>query len=481
LSAAWPAYFSDPYVTPTTVDCSGNTASGTLVLGIISDFVWVFTPNSSFPCTGLPASFAIPGPFNTLSSTNSYLFSLVTEEPPSSGAPAVFNLVDSNFGLGNWTNLEGQFFLGWVFSPGGIVAVSATGSQVFFDLVSMTAGQPAITNVGAFTLSAPPVGNIILGNFWNDTEGNDICIANGSEIAVFSYVGTGSAPLWSLVDTLTASGSIGAITTGSLVVNGSDVVVQTANGAEVFSSHAFTGGAPPPPPPTTYTLSVSSSGPGTLSQTPTGTSFSSGTPVTLTAVPSAGASLSSWSGACAGAGAALTCDLVITSNLVVEATFTTPAPTPSLAVAPPTQTVSAGTGATYAVTPQNFSATPTLTATCSIPKGACSVVGGNLVATTTASSTSSAPTHMNWYRVLPGTGALLAALCLFSLLIPFKPRRRLTLATLGLLMLAGCGSGSKSAAPPTTILGTPAGAYTITVTATSGSTVITSQATLNVH
>jgi hypothetical protein len=486
-TAGWPANFSDPYNTNiTTIKCGGQTIPAQTVLGIIND-VWIFDPNGNVVCPGLAplyASFVTPGPFNTLSTTNSYLFSLVTEEPPSSGAPANFKLVDSAFGFTNGTNLEGQLFLGWVFSPGGIVAVSASGPQVFFDLVTMNSGEPAIINIGTVTLSAPPVA-MLAGDFWgNDTEQSDICIANGTEIAIFTYVGgVGTAPAWNLVDTLSASAPIQALTVGDLSSVGDEIIAQEGSNAEIFSlSGAFTQVA------AQYTLSVSTSGPGTVQQNPNGTSFSSGTSVTLQAVPDAGASLTSWSGACTGA--SLTCVVTMTQNESVQAIFATtpppPSPTPSLAVAPPAATVQAGNSASYAVTPQNFSTAPTLSASCSIPKGSCSIVGGQLVATTTAPTTSAIPVAFDWYR-LPWAPMLLAVLVLMSFyLVPPAPKRRtlaVGLAAASCFLLMACGGGSHTATPasPQTIPGTPSGTYSITVVATpSTGAAITSTATLKV-
>lgn len=81
----------------------------------------------------------------------------------------------------------------------------------------------------------------------------------------------------------------------------------------------------------TYTLTSSKSGTGsgTISSTPSGIScgttcskvFSSGTSVTLTAIPALGSTFGGWSGACSGTG---TCTLSITATQSVAATFTRP-------------------------------------------------------------------------------------------------------------------------------------------------------------
>lgn len=71
----------------------------------------------------------------------------------------------------------------------------------------------------------------------------------------------------------------------------------------------------------TYTLTVSKNGTGngTVSTNPAGTSFASGTGVTLTATPDANSVFGGWSGACSGT--LSTCQVTMNSNLNVTATF----------------------------------------------------------------------------------------------------------------------------------------------------------------
>jgi hypothetical protein len=71
----------------------------------------------------------------------------------------------------------------------------------------------------------------------------------------------------------------------------------------------------------TYTLSVSKNGigNGNVSTNPVGTSFASGTGVTLTATPDATSIFGGWSGACSGT--LPTCRVTMNSNLNVTATF----------------------------------------------------------------------------------------------------------------------------------------------------------------
>ncbi len=91
----------------------------------------------------------------------------------------------------------------------------------------------------------------------------------------------------------------------------------------------------PPVPPVTnlLTVSVAGTGSGSVTSNPTGIncgvdcteSYATGTPVTLTATPTAGSMFAGWSGACSGTGL---CMLSMTSPKSVTATFTLIAPPP---------------------------------------------------------------------------------------------------------------------------------------------------------
>jgi hypothetical protein len=80
-------------------------------------------------------------------------------------------------------------------------------------------------------------------------------------------------------------------------------------------------GAPPAPPPvTSFKLVMKINGKGTVSSNPTGTSFATGTVVTVSAVPDPIATWTGWTvGGCSGL--ALTCTVTINADTTVQANF----------------------------------------------------------------------------------------------------------------------------------------------------------------
>jgi hypothetical protein len=85
----------------------------------------------------------------------------------------------------------------------------------------------------------------------------------------------------------------------------------------------------------------------------------------------------------------------------------------------------------------------------------------------------------------PGSSTLVAAsllgLMLWSLFTGNSRRLAFAGAALFALALAGCGGGGSTPPPPPTVIGTPAGTYTITVTGTSGTITQSQAVTLNVN
>jgi hypothetical protein len=231
-----------------------------------------------------------------------------------------------------------------------------------------------------------------------------------------------------------------------------------------------------------YTLTTSVVGPGSITQSPTGATFNSGTSITLTAVPGANATFTSWAGACA-ASTNPVCAFTLNANTSVTATFTAP---PAVTPSQPSQTGSAGSAFTFQINETGFTAKPTLTASCSIPAGTCTISGSTLTVTTTARP-SSAVVTASIAAIHPprmcfgGTAAppayapsqsaslrltLILAVGILLMFTASRARQILRVAALvaGLALLAACGGSGGT--PPTS--GTPAGTYSVTVTATAG-------------
>ncbi len=252
-----------------------------------------------------------------------------------------------------------------------------------------------------------------------------------------------------------------------------------------------------------YTLATTASGPGTITQSPAGTSFTLGTVITLTAVPNSGATFTSWSGgACSGT--STTCTFNISANTSVTATF---AGAPAVTVPDPSQTGAAGSAFTFALNTSGFTTQPTFKASCSIPQATCTISGTTLTVATTAAPARVTRDAAVLIAAWPDNGArggfsrggvaalrvvratfvaflgLLFAGCAMLLAKAWPRRARVELAPLAifamvtaLALLAACGGGSGGGGGGTQT-GTPAGTYTVTVTATAG----TQTATTNVR
>jgi 6-phosphogluconolactonase (cycloisomerase 2 family) len=210
---------------------------------------------------------------------------------------------------------------------------------------------------------------------------------------------------------------------------------------------------------TQYQLQTSAVGPGTIQQIPSGTTFNANTSITLTAIPNANSTFTSWAGACTGS-ANTVCTFSITANTSVTATFTA---NPAVSVSQSQQSGAAGSTFVFQINEAGFATQPTLTANCSIPSGGCSISGTTLTVTTTARSSAFAPVNFPL-----GPFAWMAALTIPLLLAGPRVRRVLRPAALFacLILLAACGGNSGGVTTPST--GTPAATYAITIHATAG-------------
>jgi 6-phosphogluconolactonase (cycloisomerase 2 family) len=307
--------------------------------------------------------------------------------------------------------------------------------------------------------------------------------ASGNAVAQLAIYSTGSLPLEISNISVTGSGfSQQSTTCGSTLAPGAICytyisfapptagsftgrVTLTGNVSGVFE---MTG--------TGVGIQVSAVGPGTVTQTPLGSAFVSGTAITLTATPNIGASFSGWSGACSGA--TPTCALVLSANSTITATFaanSTPPVTPSIGISPTSQAGHAGHIFQYQITATGFTNPPQMTVSCAIPKATCTLSGAILTVATMGPTTSALP-------AIPWTWPLvMCALTAAYMLLRGRQRTRKTALVVAALAICGAcgGSGSTSKTVlPTTIPGTPTGSYSIVIAA-MGSTV-TASANLSV-
>ena len=174
----------------------------------------------------------------------------------------------------------------------------------------------------------------------------------------------------------------------------------------------------------------------------------------------------------------------------------TPEPAFSLALSTSTVTLNAGSSAQLSLmlAPSGFAGAVSMTCT-GAPLGAtCSVAPHSLVldGTNPASSTVLITTTARTLAVsAPSSGAeltaVLATLALPLLVVVPAGRRRsrttlLTACTLLLIVImTGCGGGGGGNNPPPPPTGTPAGTYSLTITATAGQTTRTAEVTLKVN
>jgi Divergent InlB B-repeat domain/Abnormal spindle-like microcephaly-assoc'd, ASPM-SPD-2-Hydin/Lactonase, 7-bladed beta-propeller len=362
------------------------------------------------------------------------------------------------------------------------VAVTASGPGT----VTQTPTGTSFANNTTITLTATPNANATFVNWGgvcpNNSQTTCTFILNANTTATANF-----AANVTLTTVIAGPGTIMQSPTGTSFVPGAQVILT----AVPSSGAQFVGWAPSsacfPGTPATecivtlnanttvtatftgpqVTLSTNVVGPGTIQQTPSGTSFASGTSITLTAVPNANAIFTSWAGACAGS-INTVCTFMLTANTSVTATFTA---NPVVTVPQTPPPAPAGSTITAPITVTGFAMPPTLKASCTIPQGNCSISGTTLTVTTTARSSGLIPGRFPRVPSLPAPprGVMIIALAMMSLALLAKNSRAKQFlrpaALVGALLFAGCGGGGNTPPPVT---GTPAGNYTVTITATLG-------------
>lgn len=249
-------------------------------------------------------------------------------------------------------------------------------------------------------------------------------------------------------------------------------------------------------------LAVNLTGSGTVASTPAGincpsacsSSFELGTPVTLSAAAASGAVFTGWNGPCSGTS---TCSVTVTSAQSVGAAFGAGF---SVNATPSAQTVSAGGSATYSLAVagvQGFSNSVALSCSAPAAQGvtcalaSTSVTPGNsvnLTVSTTAPSTVLGLPQRRTPRTALATWILFAALVVAGITpLELRSKKRKLTSLLACAVLAGliliqfgCG-GSTNDGGGQQVGGTPAGTYTVNITATSGSVSTSTPVTITVQ
>jgi hypothetical protein len=229
----------------------------------------------------------------------------VTSNPPGVSCPGPSCMADFRYGTQvslNATAGPGWMFAGWTGACSGAGACQATVNgpiSVGATFSQIPAYSLAVSTSGSGSVTSDPVG-----------------VSCGADASCSGMFNTGTQV------SLTAAANAGWTFSGwSGACSGIQPCQLTVNGPASVSA-TFT-------QIPSYVLITSVAGNGTVTSAPSGiscgaacsASFPSGTRLTLSPAPAAGASFAGWSGACSGVG---TCQVTLTGNTTVAATFTQP-------------------------------------------------------------------------------------------------------------------------------------------------------------
>ncbi|MBH8559379.1 InlB B-repeat-containing protein [Hymenobacter negativus] len=231
-----------------------------------------------------------------------------------------------------------------VFALSGAQTQNQTESVAPYALFSDTGGAyaPWTPPVGSYSLTAAPFTNAGGGG----TAGTPLTLA-------FSVIDQ-AGPTYTLTVNTVGSGTVSKNPNAASYASGTNVML-TATPATGYTFTGWSGGATGSTNPLTvamtanksitatftavptYTLTVNTTGSGTVTKTPNQTSYASGSTVSLQATPAAGYTFSGWSGGATGTTNPLT--VTMTANKTITATFTATTTTYTLTTA----TVGSGT------------------------------------------------------------------------------------------------------------------------------------------
>jgi hypothetical protein len=422
---------------------------------------------STAPTDQGPDTFTFPGALPTISAngtSNGILWALNSSAFSNTGpgGPAVLyaynasNLAAGSIYRSNQNSIRDN--------PGGAIKFAVpiiTNGKVYVG----AEGQLSVFGELASGLAAPEI------NPGTETTAGPITVTmSATSGATIAYTTDGSIPPGSATS---QTYSVPFNLTATTVVNA--VAIQAGYINSAIATATYTLGGP------AITSLSTTSGPAGTQVTITGANFGSSQGSGTVTFNGTAATASSWNSttiATTVPTGATTGKVVVTVSGVASngASFTvTATPVPSVSVAPSAQSGAPGSQFSYTVSTAGFSGTPQISASCSIPMGSCAVNGSTLIVTTTAPSAAAMP-NTRWLIPL--------GLCATGLLCLSRRRRKTVLCVGALALLAACaGAGPKlaTAPSPTATAGTPAGTYTVQLSAALGSTKVTATAQLTVQ
>jgi hypothetical protein len=221
-------------------------------------------------------------------------FTLSVNRAGTGSGTVTSNPTGSTFNVGTQVTLTaapdaGSTFTGW----SGACSGTGTCTVVMNANVSVTASF----NSNTLTLTATAGSNGTI------TPSGSKTVQSGASQSYTITPNTG----YQIADVKVDGASVGAVSVYTFsAISASHTISAT------FTAQVITG---------SYTLNIrkDGTGSGTITHTPAGLTFSSGTQVTLTASPNASSSFVGWSGACTGT--AHTCTVTMNSKKTVTATF----------------------------------------------------------------------------------------------------------------------------------------------------------------
>jgi hypothetical protein len=180
-------------------------------------------------------------------------------------------------------------------TKGSMTFTPSAGTVLVLDNAGLGFNPPGVIGTGTFTVTASVSGG------------------NGSVSPQTQTVNYGQAA--SIVITPDSGYSITGITDNGMAASIANPYVIT----NVVAAHTVVVAFAAAPSAYTLTVTKTGSGSGTVTTNPSGTSFTPGTPVTLTAAPAANSTFAGWSGGCSST--RTTCSLTMNSNVKVGAAF----------------------------------------------------------------------------------------------------------------------------------------------------------------